>query len=155
MDADGSHQLHDLGRPLPSVRTELALDVLRLLYHSLEDENVARPPMMVGEIDVHPHPDEFPALGREVAQMLRSKPECSRGSMPAKSQTSTACSTARMTPPSDHRGTRRWLGHRRTRLHERRNRRSSAPRTRYGLAAPNQHSYEARRSSHQKGAHRK
>jgi hypothetical protein len=34
MDADRSHQLHDLGRPLPSVRTELALDVLRLLYHS-------------------------------------------------------------------------------------------------------------------------
>jgi hypothetical protein len=73
MDADGSHQLHDLGQPLPSVRTELALDVLRLLYHSLEDENVARPPMMVGEIDVHPHPDEFPALGREVAQMLEKQ----------------------------------------------------------------------------------
>jgi hypothetical protein len=41
--------------------------VLNLVAHSLEHENVAGAPMKVREIDVYPHPDEFPALGGEVA----------------------------------------------------------------------------------------
>jgi len=55
---------------------------LRRLGYSLEDEDVARPAVVIREIDIDAHPDELPALSGEAPKMVVKQPRVEPGIHP-------------------------------------------------------------------------